>query len=60
VTIDECFELVRATEETGLTYMLAENYCYMRPNMMVLNMASGGCSATWSTAKGRTSTTAGH
>ncbi len=41
-TLDECWELVETVEATGLVYMLAENYCYMRPNMMVLNMAQQG------------------
>jgi predicted dehydrogenase len=41
-TIDECWQLVETVEKTGLVYMLAENYCYMRPNMMVLNMVQRG------------------
>ncbi|MCL4859440.1 MAG: Gfo/Idh/MocA family oxidoreductase [Caldilineaceae bacterium] len=41
-TLDECWELVETVEQTGRTYMLAENYCYMRPNRMVLNMAQQG------------------
>jgi predicted dehydrogenase len=41
-TLDECWQLVEAVENTGLAYMLAENYCYMRPNMMVLNMVQQG------------------
>jgi hypothetical protein len=41
-TLDECWQLVEAVESTGLAYMLAENYCYMRPNMMVLNMVQQG------------------
>lgn len=42
VTLDDCWRLVETVEKTGLTYMLAENYCYMRPNMLVLNMARRG------------------
>jgi predicted dehydrogenase len=42
LTLDECWQLVETVEKTGLVYMLAENYCYMRPNMMVLNMAQQG------------------
>jgi predicted dehydrogenase len=34
-TLDECWELVETVEATGRTYMLAENYTYMRPNMLV-------------------------
>ena len=41
-TLDECWHLVETVEQTGLVYMMAENYCYMRPNMMVLNMAQQG------------------
>ena len=41
-TIDDCWKLVEAVEKTGLTYMFAENYCYMRHNMMVLNMVQKG------------------
>jgi predicted dehydrogenase len=40
-TIDECWALVEAVERSGRTYMLAENYCYMRPNMLVRNMVAG-------------------
>src|SRR4051812_20883645 len=28
--MQECFDLVAAVERTGLTYMLAENYCFTR------------------------------
>jgi predicted dehydrogenase len=41
-TLDECWELVESVEATHRVYMLAENYCYMRPNMMVLNMVRKG------------------
>jgi predicted dehydrogenase len=41
-TVDECWQLVETVEQTGRTYMLAENYCYMRPNRMVLNMVQQG------------------
>lgn len=41
-TLDECWELVETVEQTGLTYMMAENYCYRRDNMMVWNMARHG------------------
>ena len=40
-TIEECWALVEAVERSGRTYMLAENYCYMRPNMLVRNMVQG-------------------
>jgi predicted dehydrogenase len=42
VTLDDCWRLVETVQRTARTYMLAENYCYMRPNMMVLNMVEHG------------------
>ena len=41
-TIDECWDLVEAVERTGLTYMMAENYCYMRENLLLQNMVEQG------------------
>ena len=41
-TLSEMEDLVRTVEDTGLVYMMAENYVYMRQNMMVLNMANQG------------------
>lgn len=41
-TINECYQLVECVKQTGLTYMMAENYCFMRPNMMVLNLVQQG------------------
>lgn len=41
-TLEDGWRLIEAVEETGLTYMMAENYCYMRPNMMVGEMARQG------------------
>jgi predicted dehydrogenase len=41
-TLDECWQLVETVERTGRTYMMSENYCYTRPNMMVLNMVRQG------------------
>ncbi|MFD0714487.1 Gfo/Idh/MocA family protein [Paenibacillus sp. GCM10027626] len=37
-TLEDAWELVETVEKTKLTYMLAENYCYMRPNMMIKHM----------------------
>lgn len=42
VTHDEAMALIQAVRRTGLTYMMAENYTYMRPHMMVLNMVNKG------------------
>jgi hypothetical protein len=41
-TLEECWALVEAVEHTGRVYMMAENYCYQRPNMMVANMVEQG------------------
>jgi len=41
-TMDECWGLVRAVEETGGLYMLSENACYFRNGMIVLNMIRQG------------------
>jgi predicted dehydrogenase len=41
-TLDECWDLVRAVEETGKTYMLAENVCYVRECLMLKNMIEQG------------------
>jgi predicted dehydrogenase len=41
-SLEECWELVKAVEKTGLTYMMAENYCYRRETMFVRNMAEQG------------------
>ena len=51
-TVDECWKLVETVEKTGMTYMLAENYCYTRPNMMVRNMASRGVFGEMTYAEG--------
>jgi predicted dehydrogenase len=42
VTLDECWALVRAAEASGRLYMLAENCCYYRQNLMVLQIAQAG------------------
>ena len=42
VTLEECWDIVRAAEETDKIYMLSENCCYYRSNMMVLNMVQQG------------------
>jgi len=41
-TIEDSWELIEAVEKSGLTYMMAENYCYTRENMMVQHMAGAG------------------
>ena len=41
-TIEDCWALIEAVERTGKTYMMAENYCYTRPNMMVRHLVDTG------------------
>lgn len=42
VTLQECWDLVNAVEETGRIYMLAENCCYWEDVLMILNMVQQG------------------
>lgn len=37
-SLQECWELVRTSEDTGVPFMLLENCCYGREEMAVLNM----------------------
>ena len=41
-SLDECWELVRTYEETGVPCMMLENCCYGRDELMVLNMVKQG------------------
>ena len=41
-TLEQCWDLVETVERTKLKYMLAENFCYMRSNLLVLNMVKHG------------------
>lgn len=41
-TIEECFLLVKTYEETGIHCMMAENCCYNRDELMVLNLVRQG------------------
>ena len=42
VSLAECQTLVDAVRASGCTYMLAENYCYTRPNLMIRHMVQEG------------------
>lgn len=42
VTVEECRELVKAQEETGSKFMMLENCCYGKTEMLVTNMARDG------------------
>jgi predicted dehydrogenase len=41
-TVDDCWALIEAVERSGKTFMMAENSCYTRPNMMVRHMVERG------------------
>ncbi len=41
-TIEECWDLVNTSEETGVPCMMLENVCYRRDVMAVLNMVGRG------------------
>lgn len=42
ISIEECWRLLDAVRDSGKTYMLAENYCYIRDNVLVREMARKG------------------
>ena len=42
VTLDQCRQLVAAVRRSGRVFMLAENYCYTKPAMLVAEMARRG------------------
>jgi predicted dehydrogenase len=42
MTLDDCWALVRAAEETRKVYMLAENCCYWYHVMLILNLVQKG------------------
>ncbi|MGN0779256.1 MAG: Gfo/Idh/MocA family protein [Aristaeellaceae bacterium] len=41
-SLDECWQLVRVSEDTGIPVMLLENCCYNREEMALLNMIRQG------------------
>jgi|DewCreStandDraft_1066081.scaffolds.fasta_scaffold00352_53 predicted dehydrogenase len=42
VSLEQCRELVRAVRASRATYMMAENYCYMKANVLVKSMVEHG------------------
>lgn len=42
VTIEECWQLVETAEKYNKHCVMLENVCYMRPEMMILNMVRKG------------------
>jgi predicted dehydrogenase len=41
-TVDDCWELVKTSESTGMPCMIMENVCYRRDVMAILNMVRQG------------------
>ena len=41
-TLEQCWDLVRASEETGVPCMMLENVCYFRNALLVLNLIRKG------------------
>lgn len=42
VSMEQVADLLAAARASGAKYMIAENYCYMRPNLIVAEMARQG------------------
>lgn len=42
VSVEECRDLVRAARRSTATYMMAENFTYMKPNVLVRELARRG------------------
>jgi predicted dehydrogenase len=42
VSLEECPRLVQAVRESGRTYMMAENYCYTKANVLIEHLAREG------------------
>jgi len=40
--LEQCWQLVQAVRASKAKYMMAENYCYMKPNVLVKVMAHAG------------------
>ncbi|MFQ6040657.1 MAG: Gfo/Idh/MocA family protein [Candidatus Poribacteria bacterium] len=40
--LEQCWQLVKAVRESGKKYMMAENYTYMKPNVLVRELARRG------------------
>ena len=43
VTMDELWWLIEWVEKYNRVYMMAENYCYIPENQLILNMVQKGC-----------------
>jgi len=46
VSLEECWRLLEAVQSSGRTYMFAENYCYLQPNVLIREMVRQGLFGT--------------
>jgi predicted dehydrogenase len=46
VSIHQCWQLIDAVKSSGKTYMLSENYCYIKSNALILEMVRKGLFGT--------------
>jgi predicted dehydrogenase len=46
ISLEECWRILDAAQNSSATYMLSENYCYMRENVLVKEMARKGLFGT--------------
>ncbi len=46
VSVEECRDLVRVCRQSGAIYMMAENYTYMQPNVIVRTLVAEGLMGT--------------
>ncbi|MCZ2073921.1 MAG: Gfo/Idh/MocA family oxidoreductase [Bryobacteraceae bacterium] len=42
VTVEQCWDMVNASEQTGMPCMILENVCYFRNSLLILNMIRQG------------------
>lgn len=42
VTMEQCWRLLDAAKESSAVYMMSENYCYQKPNVLVKEMVRRG------------------
>ena len=42
MSLDECYDLVRAVRKSKAKYMMAENCCYSKTNLLIKNMVNEG------------------
>ena len=56
LSVEECWDLVKTSQQTGMNCMIMENVCYRRDVMAILNMVQPGPIRRTATLPGRLST----